>query len=560
MRDLNAKMFYKAKFTITAQDESVDILWCLVLEIRNWLLYKLNRDGRNVVVPSLRKWSRFKEGGKLFDETNSGLFYAESARHIDAEQSALVSWACRIVEMPAASDGYAPREWITEIGYQANEPGCATVTYVVTYSDVPGFIGLCAEEPSISLPRVIRALLGRTDIICRIGPDELRDDPIWLKPGDYPVFKRIVFNPKREVPVIFISPKWTPDEADRLLVSPSKLANSVAANAIVFCTSDTDFIEEMRYLEDPRYSCSGGAIRLYQPGVKPDDALDQYRHRFISASFIEEHGEACILEIFRRAIAQDVHFYDTMFRVKDCETLIEADRRKKRIEAIKAKSENDVNEALEEFLSESDKRLAAEQDAKCLNDKLSSAKASIYCLQSQIEALNSSISKARLIEQSLESVRAISVHPDTPEKIVSYFLAVFPERIVFTPRALKSLADCTTRSDFLWEALYYMVTDLYDLLHEQPATAYQTFTNKTGWSCSRGEGKMTHRDSGLKKQYVDDYDGHEINIEAHIKNGVKDSDSRSLRIYFAYDPQITDRIIVGHCGKHIDNYSTQKMK
>ena len=38
MQDLSANMFYKAKFTITANDQSVDLLWTLILEIRNWLL------------------------------------------------------------------------------------------------------------------------------------------------------------------------------------------------------------------------------------------------------------------------------------------------------------------------------------------------------------------------------------------------------------------------------------------------------------------------------------------------------------------------------------------
>lgn len=71
---------------------------------------------------------------------------------------------------------------------------------------------------------------------------------------------------------------------------------------------------------------------------------------------------------------------------------------------------------------------------------------------------------------------------------------------------------------------------------------------------------MTRLDRNLMRQYIDYFDGQEINIEAHIKNGNKDSDPKSVRVYFAYDPQITDRIIIGHCGKHLDNYSTRKIK
>ena len=62
------------------------------------------------------------------------------------------------------------------------------------------------------------------------------------------------------------------------------------------------------------------------------------------------------------------------------------------------------------------------------------------------------------------------------------------------------------------------------------------------------------------RQYVDTYNGQEINIEAHIKNGNNDKDPKSVRIYFAYDSSVADKIIIGHCGKHLDNATTRKVK
>jgi len=62
------------------------------------------------------------------------------------------------------------------------------------------------------------------------------------------------------------------------------------------------------------------------------------------------------------------------------------------------------------------------------------------------------------------------------------------------------------------------------------------------------------------KNYVDTYDGQEIDIEAHIKHGNKDTDPRSVRIYFAYDSSIANKILIGHCGKHLENYTSQKIK
>lgn len=82
----------------------------------------------------------------------------------------------------------------------------------------------------------------------------------------------------------------------------------------------------------------------------------------------------------------------------------------------------------------------------------------------------------------------------------------------------------------------------------------------TGWDCSRGEGAMTRKDAKLMQQYEDTYNGQELDIEAHVKSGTKDSDPRSIRIYFAYDPAVAPQILIGHCGKHLDNHTTKKVK
>ena len=49
-------------------------------------------------------------------------------------------------------------------------------------------------------------------------------------------------------------------------------------------------------------------------------------------------------------------------------------------------------------------------------------------------------------------------------------------------------------------------------------------------------------------------------IEAHVKGGVKESDPRFVRVYFGYDPTIAKQILIGHCGKHLENYSSKKLK
>ncbi len=562
MQDLNETMFYKAKFTIKSQNESVDLLWQLIMELRNWLIHKHNKGGQIVVNSDLKKWTRFKMGGKLFDEKNSNLFFAKSLYYVNRENPFHVYWACRIVENPLPREGVAPRKWTTEIGYQSENPGVAEISYVVTYSDLAGFIGEIEEAPSVSLPRVIRHLINDSKYICSVGSTQLRTRPLKLNPGDFPDFEKLIFSEDRALPVVYISPKrvdFTSDET-KLLVSPEEMSVSIAANGLVFYSDSLDFSHEMKYLGDARYTCTGGAIRLYLPKVNKSKTDDRFRHRIISQEFITSHGESFVLEMFRRALAQDVHFYESMFRLDSCQALIDKDERQARIEAIKRRSEGAVDEAYTEYLAESDLRKQAEQELEQQKDEISRLKGDIYNLNVQVESLQDKARDIDAVKSASEQIRSFSEYPSTPTQIAHFFETVFRDRIAFTERAYKSLEECITKNDLLWDAFYSMATKLYDFFQCNPAQAFKSFTEATGWDCSRGNGHQTRANSKLMRQYVDTYNGQEIDIEAHVKTGNNDKDPRSVRIYFAYDPQVANKIIIGHCGKHLENATSRKIK
>ena len=270
MRDLSATMFYKAKFDLTAKNpDECDLLWKLVMNIRGWITGKLNRYGHVIVEADIKRWTAFKMGGKLYDLENTNRFFAESLHHVSQEEPTNISWACMIVEKPEPTAGYAPRSWTTEIGFQTTGRGKAEVSYVVTYSDAPGFIGPCLDMPSITVPNVIRKLLSDQALVCTIGNNVLTATPQRLRVGDYPKLEKVLFDPQRELPVLYISPKRCSMDEDnaQLLVSPQKVAETVVGNALVFFADELDFSKEMRYLGNSNYNCTGGAIRIYFPHI-----------------------------------------------------------------------------------------------------------------------------------------------------------------------------------------------------------------------------------------------------------------------------------------------------
>lgn len=560
MQDLNATMFFKAKFTVQANDPNgYDLLWNLVSIIRQWITRKYNRNGSTVISRDIKKWTAFKFCGRFFDEENKNRVYAESACHVSSKDSQFISWACRITENQQQAEGFAPREWVTEIGYQLSEPGCADISYLVTFSDLAGFIGFCSEVPPINVPNVIKMLLKDKNIRCFIGSACISLDPIELKVGDFPQFYAFLLSPDRKVPVLYVSPRIEGGE-QKMLVSPKRLAESVAGNAIVYYSTGAEFTDEMMYMGDNRYTCSGGAIRLYRPGINLQENGDQYRHRFLTAAFILEHTEGDILNIFRRALAQDVHFYEQLFRLENCRALIDADDRSKRVSHLLESKDTEVTAAMQLATEAAEGYESAKHDLQDANDQNDRLKNEIYGLESRIGSMQEQVERTETLESALSSIRKIESYPNNATAIAEYFEQVFGDHIVFTDRAYKSLKECSLKPDYLWEILYYMSTTLYDLLKQNHPQVEKEFKRLTGWDCSRGEGSMTRKDAKLMRQYEDEFNGKKIWIEAHVKSGVKESDPRFVRIHYDYVPEVADKLIIGHCGKHLDNYSTRKAK
>lgn len=103
-----------------------------------------------------------------------------------------------------------------------------------------------------------------------------------------------------------------------------------------------------------KFGCYSGNVRIYLPHPHVDDVADSYRHRMIYARDIVDNEED-IYGMLRRALAQDVHFYEDMFRVEDCKKLNERDLAEIR--------RNEYRQKIEDELLE----INAESDAKRQN-------------------------------------------------------------------------------------------------------------------------------------------------------------------------------------------------
>ena len=105
-----------------------------------------------------------------------------------------------------------------------------------------------------------------------------------------------------------------------------------------------------------------------------------------------------------------------------------------------------------------------------------------------------------------------------------------------------------------------MATTLYELHTDASVTMVdRAFNERSAFRVARGEGPMTRRDADLMRQFQDVYQGRPICIESHLKsNQNRESSPQFLRIYYCYD-EVTHKLLIGSCGRRLNNYTTQKV-
>lgn len=558
MIDLNSTMFYKIKFVISMRESEQDLLWRIICHIRNWQTKKWNKC-ENLLSANAKDWSDLKKGGILSSIDHKTVKIVSDVCYVDEPANNNVYWACKIIETPLSKAGFAPRRWVTEIGYEPIDENKAYFSCVISYSDMTGFIGECEPMPLPSIPGLIKRIIDDKFIDCTYGNDKISVTPQLIATGGWMKFWEKIQSEERNIPYIYISPKNNSlREADCLCVNPNNIAKAVGGNALVFYATSKAVTDEMNYFTPKEFACYNGMIRIYYPGVSTNDELDYTRHRYFHPDKIETIGESAVCQILRRAIAQDMTYSDKFFRIEDCRSMVEANIRQKRLKELQSihqeKLEKVETESMSLAMAEEEKRLIAEAERDRLTTEINELKEENYSLIQQNESYRSLAKDNAELRKATSSRLAIKNYPKTHEDVVNYFEATFGDKIQFTDDARRTLKTCSIDLPDLWEALYALATVMWDLHFTKGGDIYKEFKMQTGIKATRGEGSMTRADAKLMRQFVTDYNGESINIEPHITYPQK---KQSIHFGFSDNDK---RIIIGSCGEHKEIYSSRKRR
>ncbi len=534
----------------------------------------LMENGWAALVGEVRAWVARKQKDPL-----KGFFFNGGSWTAPAP-----AWA-RVETRVVSNDGAAPemwavryehvdsdvksRSWSTNIGVMQVGPQQWRIAVELTHRLRPGFVGREPLAPQPSSPRLVTGLLDSRNWVARVGSVRLTAHPLSMKVGKGPEFAKALTDAQRLVPIVLVS-------CDRKTGVPkldsASLSHALAGTAVVYVCESPDCDYELEHFVPMRFRSPNGTVRIYAPGVDFAHDWTSARHRFFTSKEIEEQGDDEIIGHIVRALTRSDAWRGLQSSITSIED-IDARVRERRLSELRNRGAGSLKEkqemlalfeAANEALEAETKRLGEELDNE--KNNRSQVEDALARQEFALEQASTSAAEARAEVRAekgaLQAVLSLTAWPEDVHDVAALAVKVSGERLVFTNEAMSSLqkskfATCGDAASVIWRCLRAMATDLHELLMEDlPAQQVaDTFKNRTKIDLTWTESKETKRDNRLMAKRKLTHEGRELDITPHVKWG--NTAPRLLRVHFYVDRD-RKRLIIGHCGDHLDTYGTRR--
>ena len=455
------------------------------------------------------------------------------------------------------------RHWRTDLGLTRKDDKRIVFSISVIHWLSAGYIGQEPADPLPSAPRIVLDVLKSKSWEVHSGSERLDTIPFLLRDGSAKTLVQHLEDQNRGCPLVLVAKDFATGES---LLDPRKLARLLAGAAVVWESESSWVDKELEQLLGRPFSCWNGMVRAYQPKVSLNSPQDARRHRYFDRGHIETLGatkveELLVSGIVRRSRSTDLAGIATIEDVhaKQAQTKFAEELKK----AVRGSQEwtsllEQENERLAAIVKAKDEEIALLQeygeDADELRDEVARLK---YEHQQATGRAQEAESVRSALAAQASLLRSLDQLPDSMLELVGLAGKVYPDRIVFTEKALESAKVATLKNlNIAWKCLRSISTVLYDL-HFQQALPFrdviQRFRDSTGFELAVGESQTTRNHKRLGAMRKDFYKGEPIDISPHVKHGT--SPGNILRIH--YYVHLKERLlIIGHCGDHLDTVRT----
>jgi len=485
-------------------------------------------------------------------------------------------WAVRY-EHPCAEAGADVRWWRTDVGFTRHvDEGGYRVSISNYHWIVSGYLGEDPATPPTSAPRLVRSFVESTCWEARAGSERLDTRPQTLAVGDGNVWAERLTDARRTCPLVYLADRHdgSPGQLDA-----GRLAKLLAGAAVVVEGGRDGLDDELRWLVPQEYRCWDGAVRVYLPDIDLQNRFGGKRHRFFSANRIDVLGPEAVEDMLIVGLARRSPIL-AQRDVTSPEDVV-ARKREVRVAQLRQDAAEGPNQELLKLFEEENQALTEksrglENQAKSYSSALDTLELEKEDLLAGVEEqkraaknLRSSLvtteARVRQLERGLNAFRELQTLPGTVDEVVELARLVFPDRLRFTDRAVKSARDASINEKpnemgQVWAVLRAMATVLHDLHFNRAEGAdgnvVKEFESRTPFGLALTETGTTKDDNELMKLRQDIYNGVQIDITAHVKYGDR-LPPKLLRIY--YHPHHHENVLViGHCGDHLDTAGTRR--
>lgn len=526
----------------------------------------------------------------------------------------LRAWA---LEYDEADARRPERHWHTRIGLSTTADGTCIVNAKVTHYIVPGYFGTPLPEPHANIPNFIKELIGLKAYQCCIGETVVRRDALALGRKTFtPEFTENLLSPDREIPLVLITSdkegKMPVKEVGRLTSALLGLANVYTLDMSVNANR-----KSLNGLLSARGTCPGWAtsssrLRIFPPHTDLESPASASASRFYSKEAMDKWpgGQLAFTDMLNRSFARGyAKTDDDVLEMADIDLLLQriaSERARAGIRELRAKIGKAKTVAAlplnadEASLKDAEKRFERmTREAREMNERLEEQEQLIELYEeenervmrqnraleermrelesdnSQLETLRYRLVEAqgRADEKAAEAARLkdeaaslekIDHFPTSLVEELELAGRLWPDRIVVLPEAVRSAAAyryCDLDEE--WRILRAVATVLWDIYFGDGDSSDidEEFKRRTGFTHTFRESGATNASPALVKLRRRSYKGSEIDITPHIKgSGRRDSSKlHPFRLHYHADAE-GKKIVIGHCGEHLDTAGTPRVK
>ena len=420
----------------------------------------------------------------------------------------------------------------------------------------------------------MRDLVGSKHWVATAGDERLIEYPCRLAVGDGKRWVERLKSRERRCPLVFVSGTAGSHEA---LLDTERLAWLLVGSAVVVTPDSRVVDEELQQLLPKEMRCWGGAVRVYQPGVRLEDKSDRRRHWSFYPEQIHEQGNEVVEEMLVRGVARRAGPIQltTLATIEDVATK-QREARLAELRATRASAKDtewiqlleEDNEALAEKLQATQQDLDQAETERDLmqadmEERVGSAEHEMKNWRGRALEAEKKAGQLAKVESLLGDMSEL---PESVPEVIDWMARGFPGRIIFTEGAQKAAKRASINSAgeiaTVWRCLHAMATVLWEMHFGDGAsggnagTLTKQFQDKTGFELTFTESGVTKADKKLMSLRLVEFDGEKIDITPHVKIGTKPPNI--LRVHY-HAHQKKKLLVVGHCGDHLDTYGTRKL-